>query len=273
MKVPAIYIVPGTSDQVPCYVRIHNEHKALGGVRGTSFAYAEREETGTEIIFMLDQILPKRGGIVSVEPGEAYCVDHQETPDDITITARVTRLDAQDSSGLPVPANFDTNFGGILNPAMFPRTNPNSSYLEVAISGVDSGNPVSLIVDEEWTIPVESSAIVADQRDAILATHEFFEPGLIRPYAENDQYFIRVDATIRSLAFNNRMTVTLRVPGGDEIFRSEESIHVQEAGEEQAVSVLTRFFADAAALAAGVEATLTFANDAEITGLNLYLSL
>lgn len=273
MRVPAFYIVPGTLDQVPCYVRVHSEHKALGGVRGTSFAYAEREETSIEIIFMLNQVLPKRGGIVSVEPGEAYCIDHQETPDDITITARVTRLDVADTVGLPVPADYDVDHGAVLDPVMFPRTNPNSSYIEISIDGLGPSTPVSLPFDSEWTVPVDSSTIVADERDPVLATHDFFDSGLIRPYAENDQYFLRLDFSARSLVFSNSVTVALSVPGEAELYRAEHSLHVRTAGEEQTASILTRFFADSDAVASGVRLSLTFENDVEITSLNVYLSL
>ena len=44
-----------------------------------------------------------RNAVLSVSAGEAYNIDFIEPHDQETITAHVTRLDAEDSAGLPLP--------------------------------------------------------------------------------------------------------------------------------------------------------------------------
>lgn len=106
MRVPALYIADPTKPHltVPCMVRVHTRFGALGGMAGTNFHAAERHEALPQIIFWRDELpTPVRGALVSVEPGEAYRVDHVMPPDDQTITATVVILKASDTTALPTP--------------------------------------------------------------------------------------------------------------------------------------------------------------------------
>lgn len=101
MQVPAVVIADGSETLVS--VRVHSNIEPKGGVKGTSFAYAERLDTSPSLIFWRYQFEPKRGMIVSVESGEAYAVDTVEPADDITVTAVCVRLPKSESAGLPLP--------------------------------------------------------------------------------------------------------------------------------------------------------------------------
>ena len=101
MQVPAIAI-SGTDESLVA-VRVHYDIGPQGGVKGTSFSYAERLEVSPEIIFWRYQFEPKRGMTISVESGEAYVVDAVEPPDDTTVKAVCVRLGKTESIGLPLP--------------------------------------------------------------------------------------------------------------------------------------------------------------------------
>lgn len=103
MQIAALYI-PETGDPVPVNVRLHYKLDEVGDLKGTNFHYAERENMVPQILFMLDEFADaKRGGVVSIEAGEAYKIDHMELPDDISVKAHVTRLTAAQAVGLPLP--------------------------------------------------------------------------------------------------------------------------------------------------------------------------
>lgn len=109
MLVPAFYIVEG-EEPLLVHVRVHTKFDALGDMKGTNFNYAEREDVLPRLLFMRDEVaMPVRGAIVSIEPHEAYTIDHTDPPDDISITAYVTPLLRQEleQADLPVPEASD----------------------------------------------------------------------------------------------------------------------------------------------------------------------
>jgi len=110
MSVPAFYYATPTSlTQVACTVRtwLKTENQMTGDLQG--FHGAERAEPEDRVRFDLSEFpilpadRPRRGGIVSVEAGEAYRIDHLYPADLGYQTARVTRLDPADAVGLVVP--------------------------------------------------------------------------------------------------------------------------------------------------------------------------
>lgn len=104
MSTPAIYLpVAGSRSQTLISVRVHQFWKALGDLKGTNFNYAETEDINPRIVFLLSEIHPKRGSIVSVAPGEAYRVDLVLPPDGITVTAKVVKFTAEEARAFPVP--------------------------------------------------------------------------------------------------------------------------------------------------------------------------
>lgn len=106
MSVEAMYFLEDAPDDaVRVTVRVHEKWMALGDMKGTNFNYAETESITPRIIFMLSEIDPERGAIVSVEPGVAYRVDTPLPPDDITVTATVSKLTADETAGFPLPTD------------------------------------------------------------------------------------------------------------------------------------------------------------------------
>jgi hypothetical protein len=106
MKVAALYIY-GTSDPVECNVRVwlKTENQMVGDLQG--FAGAERAEPEDRIRFDINDIpIPRKNGIVSVEAGEAYRIDHLYPVDMGYQTARVVRLSTAEAESLPVPEDY-----------------------------------------------------------------------------------------------------------------------------------------------------------------------
>lgn len=102
LEVPALYI-QGANPPLLIHVRVHTEWGATGDVKGTSFAYAERQDISPEIVFLVSEIVPKNGAIISVAEGEAYRVDNVSMPENITVKAEVAKLTVSQTAGLPLP--------------------------------------------------------------------------------------------------------------------------------------------------------------------------
>jgi hypothetical protein len=102
MSTPALYIPSRGATPVPCTVRVHTKFLDAGGLNKGD---AERAEAEPKIIFLKSEVPAPRPqtGIVSVEPGEAYSIVAAEPADDITVTAKVTRMSAANANGLPTP--------------------------------------------------------------------------------------------------------------------------------------------------------------------------
>ena len=108
MSVPAFYFSdPAASDPKRITVRVHEKWVALGDLKGTNFNYAEISDMAPRIIFMRNEVEPKRNFYVSVEPGVAFQIDTVEQPNDITVSAKVIILEAADTEGFPVPEPDD----------------------------------------------------------------------------------------------------------------------------------------------------------------------
>jgi len=89
-------------------VRVHENQTKLGDQAGTSLNSAERFEPIPQAIFWRSELTEKgitlvRNAVISLGVGEAYSLDVIEPHDQETIKARITRLDAADAAGLPVP--------------------------------------------------------------------------------------------------------------------------------------------------------------------------
>lgn len=103
MQIDAMYY--GDGSPVPVRVRLHTKFDAIGDDR--SMGWAEMQVTRPRVLFLVeDGIQPERGHVVYVQPGEAYQIDNTLPPDDITITAEVTRMTARQlqQAGLPESA-------------------------------------------------------------------------------------------------------------------------------------------------------------------------
>lgn len=102
MHLPAIYIAPGGAE-TECKVRVHHRKKPFGDMTGFDYAPVERMEEVPEIVALVAEVDPARGGVFSIASGEAYQVENPLLPDGLTVTCQVTRLDVEDTAGLPTP--------------------------------------------------------------------------------------------------------------------------------------------------------------------------
>lgn len=105
LAVSALYIPVTGATPVPVTVRVHTKFNMASG--GTP-EWAERAEAEPKLIFRASE-LPANGlrtkAVVSVEAGEAYHIEAADPVDDAGyVRARVTRLAAAQTAGLPVPA-------------------------------------------------------------------------------------------------------------------------------------------------------------------------
>jgi len=98
------YAVTGAPTQTLCSIRlwIRNEHNlSMDGLPGAIHATLAEDR----IRFLLPEFSAplRNNALVSIEPGEAYRIDHLYPADDEFQTARVTRLSAAEAAGLLTP--------------------------------------------------------------------------------------------------------------------------------------------------------------------------
>lgn len=94
LSVPALYYPlarDGSTEGVPCTVRVHHRTQAFGDMTGFDYDPAERVETVPEVVFWVEEVTPVRGGVVSVAADEAYQIETVLPRDNATITAQVSR--------------------------------------------------------------------------------------------------------------------------------------------------------------------------------------
>ncbi len=104
LSVPALYIESTGAEPEYIHVRVHTTWGQVGDVKGTSYAYAELQDTKPKLIFLVAEVPePYNGAIISIAPGEAYRIDNVLPPENITVAAEVHRVSASTAAGLPVP--------------------------------------------------------------------------------------------------------------------------------------------------------------------------
>ncbi|ASW27640.1 hypothetical protein JT317_gp21 [Klebsiella phage YMC16/01/N133_KPN_BP] len=87
---PVLYLTDPDATPVDITVRLHLRFDALGELLTVSAGFADRQELTPRIIFMNDQISPKRNAIVVTKDMGAFNIETDVAPDDITTTAMVT---------------------------------------------------------------------------------------------------------------------------------------------------------------------------------------
>lgn len=107
MAIPALHYATAGAVAVAIRVRLQTKFAQIGDDR--SMGWAEREAVKPRLIFMLSEmtsagIVLNRNQIVYFEPGEAYNIDNLLPPDDITVTAEVTRLSRKQYQDAGLPA-------------------------------------------------------------------------------------------------------------------------------------------------------------------------
>ncbi len=112
-KIPAVLLsatpVDSNTEQLAIQFRLHNHQTPLGEMPGTNFGMGERLEEDPKIVFWkadleLASWTLARNQVLSVATGEAYNIEFVHPHDIETVKCSVTRLDAEDTAGLPLPA-------------------------------------------------------------------------------------------------------------------------------------------------------------------------
>lgn len=108
MAAPAFYYAGGIADEDPVEItaRRWTEFGPQGDVKGTSYAYAEREAEKPRLIFWTAKVRPTRGSVVVFSSTEAYKIDVVQPPNRETTTAFVTRLRQDDVDLYDYPARY-----------------------------------------------------------------------------------------------------------------------------------------------------------------------
>ena len=105
-SVPALYISRVGAVPLPVTVRVHQVDRLLGamlGVGASGRAFAEVHDADVQLVFLLDEVEPSTGAVVSVAAGEAYKVCAMRARELVRATADATRLSQAACAGLPVP--------------------------------------------------------------------------------------------------------------------------------------------------------------------------
>lgn len=114
LKVAVLYI-PRVGSPVLLHARDHTKFRVNaieGAVRSGNGQMVGRREMEPSIIFMRDELSANgvtltRGGVISIERGEAYTLDNADPPDDITVKWFVTAINNKaELDALPVPEDL-----------------------------------------------------------------------------------------------------------------------------------------------------------------------
>ncbi|WP_312388166.1 hypothetical protein [Stutzerimonas nitrititolerans] len=90
MSEPALYLADSSAAPVGVTVRLHLSFNEVGELlRG---GFSERQEITPRIIFLGSQVQPRHRGIVVTQDLGAYLIENDLPPDDITVTAEVSKL-------------------------------------------------------------------------------------------------------------------------------------------------------------------------------------
>lgn len=118
--------IKGCEDPVGCTVRVHDENRMIGDVKGTSFDFSERHENTPQAIFLLEEFDPCvnesfqlsglesfrdvicRGAIIRVQDDPvtgpaAYEIDNVDPVHGITQNAALVRVDRDEIVMYPAP--------------------------------------------------------------------------------------------------------------------------------------------------------------------------
>ena len=100
-EIPAYYRASATDEWLPVEVRLHTQFNTGGDFTG--FNAVQMHDISPRLIFMRDQVAkPARGGIVSIEPGEAWQLGDALEPDGITIAVMAAPVPVAQTTGFPI---------------------------------------------------------------------------------------------------------------------------------------------------------------------------
>lgn len=86
----AAYLPPGSIVSVPCSVRVMDVSTPTGDAENQGWARKWAEHP--EVVFLVSEVVPVRGGKITLPDGAQYRVDNVKPAYGLTITAEVLRL-------------------------------------------------------------------------------------------------------------------------------------------------------------------------------------
>ena len=98
---------------LPCW---HIKHTARPTVTSSamgdieSLGYGKWEADHTKLVFMRDEVEPKRNDIFLFAPDEAYVVEPERPFDDITVTVKVSKMEVKSVEALVAAFNPPLEF-------------------------------------------------------------------------------------------------------------------------------------------------------------------
>lgn len=146
MSEPALYLADTSADPVGCTVRLHLKFDEVGELlRG---GFSERQELTPRILFLGEQVQPVRNGIVITQDMGAWRIDNDLPPDDITITAEVSKLSRNQVTGL----GWDPDIQYMGLAAAEPGSNPGFQPTVVLVTKGETGEqgPAGKSAFEQW---------------------------------------------------------------------------------------------------------------------------
>lgn len=133
MSEPALYLADSSAAPVGVTVRLHLSFNEVGELlRG---GFSERQEIIPRIIFLGSQVQPRHRGIVVTQDLGAYLIENDLPPDDITVTAEVSKLSR--NQVISFGWNPDAQYMGLA--AAEPSSNPGFQPTVVLVTKGDTG--------------------------------------------------------------------------------------------------------------------------------------
>lgn len=140
MSEPALYLADSSAAPLGVTVRLHLSFNEVGELlRG---GFSERQEIIPRIIFLGSQVQPRHRGIVVTQDLGAYLIENDLPPDDITITAEVSKLSRNQVTGFGWDP--DALFMGLA--AAEPSSNPGFQPTVVLVTKGETGKSAF----EQW---------------------------------------------------------------------------------------------------------------------------
>ena len=265
MQVPALYVEPTTGAAIPCNVRVHYKPVELGEPRSRASGYAQSEEIRPRIVCMLDQLDPKRGGKFSVEPGEAYIVDHTEEQDGLTVTAVCAQISKADAAALPLPANYSIERSAIDAPDR--PGSDDAQYFEAKFT-----DEMEMSAGDADIMPLSTFEYVLDTRQSPLDAHEFFSGGKFRPHAIGFKYYFVLTLKGLTDAANCGITAKARAVLGAQL-GSFSAVFSRTETDARTATLFIALTSDTTSYNNGIEMVLTTTQDITIEQANLLVGL
>lgn len=104
MRVPALYFewaAGGAVSPRHIFIRLYDKTSSVGGLKGTSYHFAEREDDTPKAQFWRSEQEPLRGAYISLSDGRVFTIDSTYEPDGLTRLTNLKRAPGDRDYPLP----------------------------------------------------------------------------------------------------------------------------------------------------------------------------